>query len=107
MVEIEDYRQNMNEDDDEEESGTKEEGSEVIDDMGIQTYVEGNYDSLQEFGNIKNVKAEGEEVDIGSCRTLVLISNDNVPAATTEEEEPMFMKYIKNMNVNYVNNEYL
>ncbi len=35
MVEIEDYRQNMNEDDDEEDSGTKEEGSEVIDDMGI------------------------------------------------------------------------
>ena len=49
---------------------------------------------------------EGEEVDIGNTGTLVLVE-DNSAAAQQNTEEPAFMKYIKNMNINYVNNEYL
>ncbi len=52
---------------------------------------------------------EGEDVDIGTCRTI-LVENFNAEVlkdANGYEEEPDFMKYIKNQNIHYVNNEYL
>lgn len=56
------------------------------------------------MGTMKNME-EGEEVDIGTCRTI-LVENMQVESKG-QDDEPDFMKYIKNMNINYVNNEYL
>jgi hypothetical protein len=51
---------------------------------------------------------EGEEVDIGACNTILVERTDeNGQAVKLPEEEPDFMKYIKNMNLNYVNTDYL
>lgn len=49
---------------------------------------------------------EGEEVDIGTYRTI-LVENFSAEAKKEAQEEPDFMKYIKNMNINYVNDDYL
>ena len=47
-------------------------------------------------------------MDIGTCRTILVERNSYVePKNDLAKEEPDFMRYIKNMNINYVNNEYL
>ena len=48
----------------------------------------------------------GEEVDIGTCNTI-LVEKYEEAKAKFADEEPDFMKYIKNMNMNYINTDYL
>ena len=45
-------------------------------------------------------------MDIGVCRTI-LVEKVVEKDPNIQEQEPDFMRYIKNMNVNYVNNEYI
>jgi len=50
----------------------------------------------------------GEEVDIGTCRTILVEKfQEAKAAAASKDEEPDFMKYIKNMNIDFVNTDYL
>jgi hypothetical protein len=46
-------------------------------------------------------------VDIGECNTILIEKTDPIAEALAKQEEPDFMKYIRNMNLNYVNNDYL
>ena len=47
-------------------------------------------------------------MDIGTCRTILVERADYVePKADQAQVEPDFMRYIKNMNINYVNHGYL
>ena len=68
--EIEDYRERQN------QSQGSEDG-EI--DEGIQTYVNNMGTKNENIGTIKrNVKVqEAEDVDLGSCRTIVLVEKDN------------------------------
>lgn len=50
---------------------------------------------------------EGEEIDIGGGGGTLVLVEDNCVNNKEKDKEPYFMQYIKNMDVNYVNNEYL
>ena len=121
MEAIEKHRLRMN--DSERNSQFAYEGSESNDfgNEGMQTFVAVNTVRSVQPGTIrqnpkrrqpKNVtiksglarqeSEEGEEVDIGSSRTILIENPDE-----KQQEEPDFMKYIKNMNIDFVNNEYL
>ena len=105
MGEIEEYRQTQNDSSDESQEqgnsadpkkkkkGRADDGESVDLGEGLQTYV--------------SVKQE-EEVDLGCDKTLMLVNDQPTQVADNEpSDEPDFMKYIKNMNINQISNNYV
>ena len=97
------YRNTINSDEDDK----KLEGDTVDIGQGLCTYV--SVKQSKSYAKNKRRKEGSHVVDIGDGNSMMVVNDAGAAdqQVKAQDEEPDFMKYIENMNINQVNQNYV